>query len=295
MFLNAIDWALGVAGPPVALEILSISMNFPPGNTITSLEFTSRAAQEYTILISTSLESLAAGNRRRSYLLNNHPENDTTAAMTSFLNSNLSRFFSVAILFLSVNADAAPIAGADFSNGAAFDTTPDDLVAADGITVSGWVTSPDGSVGGNGSGNSGRVSAPIGKFNGPSTSGVPPLVGSAPPTQGMHSFSITIPAGITINLTRVTFDFSRATSGSAQRWLAFRTSLDSGLLFSQVGVARPTWDSVDLQLSGAKYEELNDETVTFYWYSGGEGSGDCDIDSIVIEAEEAASLSSNGD
>jgi hypothetical protein len=106
----------------------------------------------------------------------------------------------------------------------------------------------------------------------------------------MHSFSITIPAGITINLTRVTFDFSRATSGSAQRWLAFRTSLDSGLLFSQVGVARPTWDSVDLQLSGAKYEELNDETVTFYWYSGGEGSGDCDIDSIVIEAEEAASF-----
>ena len=35
-----------------------------------------------------------------------------------------------------------PIAGADFSNGAAFDTTPDDLVAADGITVSGWGDEP---------------------------------------------------------------------------------------------------------------------------------------------------------
>ena len=228
-------------------------------------------------------------DREAVILLNSHSENDTTAAMTSFLGSNLSRLLSVAIVLLVAQAGAAPIAGADFSNGAAFDTTPDDLVVADGITVSGWVTSPDGSVGGNGSGNNGRASAPIGKFNGPTTSGVPPAVGSAPPTQGMHSFSISIPAGITINLTRVTFDFSRATGGSAQRWLAFRTSLDSGLLFSQVGSARPTWDSVDLPLSGAKYEELNDETVTFYWYSGGEGSGDCDIDSIVIEAEEAAS------
>jgi len=209
--------------------------------------------------------------------------------MAAFSDSNLPRLLLVAIVVLVAKAGAAPIAGADFSNGAAFDTTPDDLVPADGIMVSGWVTSPDGSVGGNGTGNNGRVSAPIGKFNGPSTSGIPPAVGSAPPTQGMHSFSITIPAGITINLTQVTFDFSRATGGSAQRWLAFRTSLDSGLLFSQVGSARPSWDSVDLQLSGAKYEELSDETVTFYWYSGGEGSGDCDIDSIVIEAEEAAS------
>ena len=88
--------------------------------------------------------------------MNSHSENDTTAAMTSFLGSNLSRLLSVAIPLLVAKAEAAPIAGADFSNGAAFDTIPDDLLAADGITVSGRVTSPDGSVGGNGSGNSGR-------------------------------------------------------------------------------------------------------------------------------------------
>ncbi|MEJ6829426.1 MAG: lamin tail domain-containing protein, partial [Akkermansiaceae bacterium] len=200
----------------------------------------------------------------------------------------LTGFIAVSGTITLFPVQAAPIAGCDFANGAAFDSTTDDLLAADGISVSNWSTAGGGAITGDGNGNADRFSAPVGKFNGPTTTGTPPAVGSAPPTLGIHSFTISISAGTTINLTNVSFDFSKATGGSANRWLAFRTSLDTGLLYSANGPARPTLTSVDLDFTDAKYQNLSDTTVTFYWYSGGEGSGDCDIDSIVIDAEVAA-------
>ena len=184
---------------------------------------------------------------------------------------------------------ATPVIGVDFSTGGSFNSTTDDLVIGDGITISDWSIAGGGKITGDGNGNTGRASAPVGKFNGPSlANGTPPALGSAPPTQGIHSFTITIDSSTTINLTDVRFDFSRATEGSAQRWLAFRTSLDTGLLYSANGPARPTFTSVGLALTDTKYQGLTDTTVTFYWYSGGQGSGDCDIDSIVVEAAVAA-------
>ncbi|MDB4143241.1 lamin tail domain-containing protein [Akkermansiaceae bacterium] len=201
----------------------------------------------------------------------------------------LTGFIAVAGTITLFPVQAAPIAGCDFANGAAFDSTTDDLLAADGISVSNWSTAGGGAITGDGNGNADRFSAPVGKFNGPSLpNGIPPVVGSAPPTEGIHSFTISISAGTTINLTNISFDFSKATDNPANRWLAFRTSLDTGLLYSENGPARPAFTSVDLDLTDAKYQNLSDTTVTFYWYSGGEGSGDCDIDSIVIDAEVAA-------
>ena len=66
------------------------------------------------------------------------------------------------------------------------------------------------------------------------------------------------------------------------RWLAFNTSLDSGLLYSQDGQTRNNVDSADIDLSGALYQGLTDTTVTFNWYAGGEGSGDVDFDTPIV-------------
>ncbi len=206
-----------------------------------------------------------------------------------------SRFSLLLLLFLSSFFPvlvASPVAGVDFSSGTSFDATPDDLVSGDGITISSWSFVGVGGITGDGNGNSGRASAPVGKLNGPVlTNGTAPSIGSAPPNDGVHSFSMTIDAGTTIDLTNVSFDFSAATGGGAQRWVAFRTSLDSGLIYSQNGPARPTLTSANLNLTDAKYQGLTNQTVTFYWYSGGQGSGDCDIDSIIIEAEPSAANS----
>lgn len=208
--------------------------------------------------------------------------------MISFLKSPGSNLVFGCLFALAVNAEAAPVAGVDFSSGGSFNSSTDDLVAGDGITVSGWSFAGGGGIVSDSNADAGRASAPVGKFNGPSTTGTPPVVGSTPPTQGVHSFTILIDPGTTINLANVSFDFSRATGSGNQRWLAFRTSLDSALIYSENGPARSTLESVSLDLTDAKYQGLSNESVTFYWYSGGEGSGDCDIDSIVIDAEIAA-------
>ncbi|MEX2216616.1 MAG: PEP-CTERM sorting domain-containing protein [Phycisphaeraceae bacterium] len=49
-----------------------------------------------------------------------------------------------------------------------------------------------------------------------------------------------------------------------------------------MGPARPTFDSELIDLSGALYQNLTNTTVFFQWYAGGTGSGDIDIDNIVI-------------
>ncbi|MGI9244500.1 MAG: lamin tail domain-containing protein, partial [Verrucomicrobiales bacterium] len=197
---------------------------------------------------------------------------------------SLSLILATSAILIS-DSPAAPIAGVDFDNGGGGnDMTPDDLDPSDSITVSAWSFSGGGGISFDPNANTGRATAPVGKLDGPSlTDGSAPPVGSAPPTQGVHSFSITIGADTVIDLTGVEFAFSRATGGGNQRWLAFRTSLDSNLIFSQNGVARPGFPTSEITLSGAQYQGLTDQTVTFFWYSGGQGSGDCDIDSILIE------------
>ena len=177
---------------------------------------------------------------------------------------------------------AMPLAGVDFANSTGgYDTTPDDLDPSDAITVSGWTFTAGGGLSNDGNAQTGRSSTPVGKFNG-ENGAAQPAVGDPPPANNIHAFSITVPAGYQLHLADVSFDFSRATGGGDQRWLAFRTSLDSTLLYSQVGPARSALLSANIDLGGAPYQGLENQTVTFYWYAGGPGSGDIDIDSIVI-------------
>lgn len=191
-------------------------------------------------------------------------------------------FATVALVTGAANAVPALIAGVDFANAQnAFDITPDDLNVGDGITVSAWTFTNGGGISNDGNAQTGRASAPVGKFNGEDNA-TQPSVGAAAPVNNVHSFSITIPNGVFINLDDVSFDYSQATNGANTRWIAFKTSLDATLIFSEVGPLRPTLDSEFISLTGAQYKNLTNQVVAFQWYAGGPGTGDIDIDSIVI-------------
>lgn len=201
----------------------------------------------------------------------------------------LKSFSTVLLLAIAVLAfgvaspvNAVPVAGVDFANGqGGFDDTPDDLDLGDTITVNDWVFQNGAGISNDGNAQTGRASAPVGKFNG-ENGAAQPNVGDAAPANNIHSFSITIPNDITFNLTDVAFDFSRATPGGNQRWLAFKTSLDSTLIYSEIGPPRTAFESVLLNLAGSQYEGLSGVSVDFEFYAGGPGTGDIDIDSIVV-------------
>ncbi len=180
---------------------------------------------------------------------------------------------------------AVPLAGVDFADEAGnFDIAPDDLDAEDMITVSEWTFENGGGISNDGNAQADRDSAPVGKLDG-EIAAAQPAVGDPPPANNIHSFSITIPAGVILDLTNVQFSFGSAT-GAASRWLAFHTSLDTDLIYSEIGSGRPGFEDADIILSDPKYKDLTDQTVQFFWYAGGPGTGDIDIDSIVIEGEE---------
>lgn len=195
--------------------------------------------------------------------------------------------------FLSAGLSAAPIAGSDFSNSATFNqpggslsNTTDDLDVADGVTVSGWGTGGGGAFIGNLDANAqvGMPNDTVTKINGDAES--IPSVGS-PPSGSLASvsFSITIPADTTVDLTSVTWDWRKATGSGNARWLAFRTSLDATIIFSEFGLARNAVTNETITLADPKYKGLSGQTVTFYWYAGGEGSGDTDIDTIIVNGD----------
>ena len=198
------------------------------------------------------------------------------------------------------SASAALIAGADFSDSAVFNaaggandnsaTSVDDLDAGDGVTVSGWSFVNGGSLADLDAnaqvGMPGGTDPHVTKFNG--NGQAQPILGASASAAGTHSFSINVPAGFVVNLESVSFDWRQATGTASQvRWLAFDTSADSGVIFSEVGAIRNAFESDTVDLSGASYQGLGG-TVTFNFYAGGTGSGDIDIDTIVVNGSVAA-------
>jgi len=190
-------------------------------------------------------------------------------------------------------AVGAPIAGTDFSNTPVFNApggqsnldnvNTDDLNPADGITVTNWSFGPSGKFESwDSNAQAGMANSPVTKLDGDSNPDTPPTVGSDLPTQDFAWFSIDIPSDTTIDLTTVTWDWRKATDGGNQRWLAFRTSQDSAVIFSELGLARNAVDNETITLTDRKYKGLTDQTIDFYWYAGGQGSGDIDIDTIIV-------------
>ena len=189
------------------------------------------------------------------------------------------------------SASAVQIAGVDFSDSAVFNAaggnydnsagSVDDLDAGDGVTVSGWSFANGGSlIPFDANAQVGMPNDNVTKLNG--NNGAAPILGSSGASLASHSFSINVPAGSLANLESVTFDWRQATGTATNtRWLAFDTSADSGVIFSEVGVVRNNFDSETIDLSGAAYQGLTG-TVTLNFYAGGTGSGDIDIDTIIL-------------
>ena len=194
----------------------------------------------------------------------------------------------------TITSLAVPIAGCDFSNAAVFNagggtydnsaSSTDDLDPADDVTVSDWSFANGGSlIGFDANAQAGMPNDNVTKFNGiNNSSSTPPVLGSSGAALATHSFSLSIPAGTTLDLDSVTFDFRRATPSGNLRWLAFDTSLDGGIIFSELGLQRDAVDNQMIDLSGAAYQGLTNTTVTFNFYAGGQGSGDIDIDTIIV-------------
>jgi len=145
-------------------------------------------------------------------------------------------------LIPSSSLTAAQIAGVDFSSAAVFDqsgggydialSATDDLNLTDDVAVTNWVFGGTGKF--QGLDANAQVSMPsdlVTKIDGNSLA--QPAVGSMPAGLASVSFSIVIPAGTTVDLSAVTWDWRKATGGGNVRWLAFRTSLDANLTFSR--------------------------------------------------------------
>jgi hypothetical protein len=199
---------------------------------------------------------------------------------------------TIAALFITAAAaNGGMIAGADFSDAAAFNAAggaydivnTDDLNAADNVAVTNWAFAGGGAFDAPPFDNNAQVGMPndnVTKIDGDGA-GLP-AVGTLPADLNEVSFSIDIPAGTIVDLTNVTWDWRLATDGDNVRWLAFRTSLDANLIFSKAGIARNDFDSETVSLAGAAYQNLTNQTVTFHWYAGGEGSGDIDFDTVIV-------------
>ncbi len=188
-------------------------------------------------------------------------------------------------------ASAALIAGSDFSDSLVFDaaggnydialSSTDDLNAGDNITVNDWVFGGTGKF--QGLDANAQVSMPsdmVTKIDGNALA--QPAVGTLPDALASVSFSIDIPATHILDLTSVTFDYRKATGSGNVRWLAFRTSLDPNITFSELGDPRPAVQNGIVDLSGSAYQGLTDTSVTFHWYAGGQGSGDIDFDTPTV-------------
>ncbi|MGB0372719.1 MAG: PEP-CTERM sorting domain-containing protein [Opitutales bacterium] len=202
------------------------------------------------------------------------------------------------LAILSALASASPLmsadlVGTDFSDsaifnadGGAFDTVNlDDFDLTDGVTVRGWSLSNGAGLQYDDNAQVGMPNDNVAKLNGVGDV-LQPTLGSSGAALPTHSFSITIDAETVLDLTSVTFDWRQATPSLNSPWLAFDTSLDSGIIFSEEGVLRNDYDAETISLGGSQYEGLTDTTVTFNFYAGGTNSGD--IDTIVVSGALAA-------
>jgi len=193
---------------------------------------------------------------------------------------------TIAAEFRAARLDAVPIAGVDFegSSQSVFDRNPDDLDPADGISVSsgnagglfdGWTLirkSDNASFTGLLRSDGGATSA------GATTPDYPARLES----NSSGSWSITIPDDVRLDLDRIEFDV-RAATGPSGRDGMFNTSLDgTNLLWENLNLpGRDTgWLHVSVDLSGALYQDLTDQMVSFNWMTT--TSGAIDLDTIQV-------------
>lgn len=187
----------------------------------------------------------------------------------------------------AVHAAVTLIAGVDFEGASStvYDSSPDDLDLTDGITVSSGTAAPvfsgwtllllDGT-----SGASGNLRNDAG---GTTAGGTSPDFPARLEGARTGSWSITIPAGVILNLDRIEFDVRGATA-AAGRDGQFNTSLDGiTLLWEDLNLNGRTsgnWQHINVDLTGPLYQGLSDQTVSFIWRTT--TSGAIDLDTIQL-------------
>ncbi|NWK54989.1 PEP-CTERM sorting domain-containing protein [Verrucomicrobiaceae bacterium N1E253] len=215
----------------------------------------------------------------------------------------------VAALGLASTHGAAVI-GSDFSDASTFNATGgnydelvDDLNIADGITTTAWGNANHISQDTNG--NSLGTSGFAAKINGNNNYALP-VIGSQASlidNGGRNTyFTITIDANTVFDLTRVDFSWRAATTAATNtRWLAFSTSIEDKVIFSEIATetSNGTDDAQDrsgnrspnesIIFSDPAYQGLTDTTITFTWHAGGTagnpGTSDSDFANVVIHGD----------
>ncbi len=193
-------------------------------------------------------------------------------------------------LFITPATAAIAIVGVDFENaaGTAYDNTPDDLIAGDGITVSAWTIGTTSSVQ-NLEGRDLGANADT-AFQGTQVGRVDARITDAP-----NFFTITIDDQTTVSLANITFAYRGATNAFSSRQLILTASVGGGapisLYTSDSGgkslIGRTdalNWAGAripDISLSDAAFQNLTDTAVQFRWNTA---VGGIDIDGIVINA-----------
>jgi hypothetical protein len=185
-------------------------------------------------------------------------------------------------------AAVALIAGVDFEGAdqSVFDRNPDDYDLADGISVSSGTSSPmfDGwtllLLDGN-NGAAGNLRNDTGANNAGATT---PNFPSRLEGSRTASWAITIPAEVVLDLDRIEFDVRGATDG-AGRDGQFNTSLDAPATYLWEELDLPgrtsgNWQHIVVNLTGALYQNLTDQTISFIWRTT--NSGAIDLDTIEL-------------
>ena len=214
---------------------------------------------------------------------------------------------SLLAAMLASQVNGAQIVGTDFSDAPVFQQTGgnwdlvnlDDLNADDGITVGQWVNLGSGNAGAwiTHTDNNVYTGTPgfIPPDRAPKLDGITTRVinvGDTWPSDYGNYFEITIPAGVTLNLTSLQFDWRAATgAGTSGRELAFGTDVSGTPIctYNVDGIGRnavpsPLLDVIDL--SGPEYQGLTDRTLRFYFTAvEGTGSGDLEGDNIILNGE----------
>lgn len=204
-------------------------------------------------------------------------------------------------VLLTTPATAASLAvvGVDFENaaGTAWDRTPDDLIAGDGITVSDWQFNQADIQGSGSKGviNDGNADDAFeGTFVGRMEALSSPGDTAGQTISFPLYFTVTIDSSTIINFDSINFAYRGATGGTSTRQLLISASVGGGApinLFTASDNSNPlpgrtlanNWvgaPTPSALMSDAAFQNLTNTTVRFnFWTTGG-----IDIDAIEINA-----------
>jgi hypothetical protein len=196
------------------------------------------------------------------------------------INQKMKTFLPIAAMgflaFTSTSSHAALIARVDFGDGGAWDATPEDLNAGDGVTVSAnWFDLTDDSVL--------PYTVMLRQDGGADSASVEgSRAGRLQTTTGIY-FSITIPDTLSVDLTQLSFFANGATGGTTTRSLEVSslgvTHFDVTNLPNRGATLLEK--TVDVDLSGlGTHQNLTDTTVNFVFVTNDAG---VDINGIVLE------------